>query len=304
MTSAVSLRRSSDIWLFALVALYCTTACGQKTAPPPLEEVHIGVQIRQLDGTPIGNLKAKDFNVSVSGRSFPLIITRPTVKRAAPDSVQTRLLLILPYPPAPSGADFLSEPLNQLNPVWREGWQVAVRTPQGGLTPYVASEQELLQAIRQIPVGRSTDEAAIDTLTDFPGRRVVIAVWNGDYGTLGSQRKAANGVQAMLYNVGGNPYDNYSYVDSGGMTDNIAKPYIAQAQFSVDDARTERNFGTAIRDARNDARSYYDLLLRVDPGTSSIAVGISIDPPYRVTAQAYTSTSDPPAAVVLIQGHQ
>ena len=63
----------------------------------------------------------------------------------------------------------------------------------------------------------------------------------------------------MLYNVGGNPYDNYSFSDSSGMTDNIAKPYFAQAEFFVNDVRTERSFGTAVRDARNDARSYYDL---------------------------------------------
>ena len=85
------------------------------------------------------------------------------------------------------------------------------------------------------------------------------------------------------------------------MTDNIAKPYIAQAQFFVEDVRAERSFGTAVRDARNDAQSYYDLSLAGRAGTSSLTLSISMELPYRVTAQAYTPTSDPPPAVVLVQ---
>jgi hypothetical protein len=81
---------------------------------------------------------------------------------------------------------------------------------------------------------------------------------------------------------------------------NNTETYTAQVEFSVDDVRSERSFGTAIRDARNDARSYYDLLLHVEPGTSSVAVGISLDPPYRVTAQAYTPESGSPPEVVLL----
>ena len=217
MTSAVALRRLSDVPLFALLVVYCATSSGQPAAPPPLQEVHIGVQIRQLDGTPVNYLKARDFNVSAGGRSLPVRIIRPPTKRAA-NAVQTRLLLILPSPPASGGADILSEAIDQLGPVWRDGWQVAVRTPEGGLTPYVASEQELLQAIRQIPTGQSTDQAAVDTLKDFAGRRLVMAVSNGEYGSLGSLGKAAAGVQAMLYNVGGNPYDNFSFSDPDVMS--------------------------------------------------------------------------------------
>ena len=303
MSSALWSRRLSVVRLFAFVILCCATASGQQPAPPPLQEVHIGVHIRQPDGTPVNYLKARDFNVSAGGRSLPVRITRPSPKRTA-NAVQTRLLLILPSPPASGGADLLSEAIDQLGPVWREGWQIAVRTPEGGLTPYVASEQELLQAIRQIPTGQSADQAAVDTLKDFAGRRVVMAVSNGDYGSLGSLGKAAAGVQAMLYNIGGNPYDNYSFSDPDVMTDNIAKPYIAQAQFFVEDVRAERSFGTAVRDARNDARSYYDLSLQVEPGTSSLTLSISMEPPYRVTAQAYAPTSDPPPEVVLVQkGH-
>ncbi len=288
--------------------------------------MHIGVQIRQLEGTPIGYLKAKDFNVSASGRSFPVSVTRPSLKRALPASVQTRLLVILPSPPPPGGPDILSEAIDQLNPVWREGWQVAVRTPQGGLTPYVASEQQLVQAIRKGPVAHSTDQAAIDTLKDFAGRRLVMAVWNGDYGTLSALCNAAAGVQAMLYNVGGNPYDNYSYGEAvrgstaslpsygehvdgtsagpaaGGMTVvNNTETWSAPVEVSIGDVRAERSFRTAVRDARNDAHNYYDLRLQVDPGTPSIALGISVSPPYRVTAQAYSPTSDPPPDLVLLQ---
>src|SRR5271170_6366688 len=140
MTSAVILRRSSGVLLSAFLIVYSATTAGQQPVVSTSQVVHIGVQIRQLDGTPIGDLKAKNFNVSAGGRSFPVSVTRPSLKRALPDSVQTRLLVVVPSPAAPGGADILSEAIAQLNPVWREGWQVAVRTPQGGLTSYVASE--------------------------------------------------------------------------------------------------------------------------------------------------------------------
>src|SRR5271170_3795378 len=269
MTSAVSLGRSSDFWLLALATVGCATVSGQQGAPPALQEVHIGVQIRQLDGTPINYLKAKDFKVSVGGRSLPVRVTRPSLKRAAADSVQTRLLLILPSPPASGGADVLSEAIDQLNPVWREGWQVAVRTPQGGLTPYVASEEQLVQAIRQGPVTHSTDQAAIDTLKDFAGRRLAMAVWNGDYSMLYAMGNAAMGAEAMLYNIGGNSSDNYSYGDAvrgstpslpsygehvdgasagpaaGGMTVvNNTETWSAPVQVSIDNVRAERSFRT------------------------------------------------------------
>src|SRR5271167_1525365 len=123
MTSAVALRRLSDVSLFALLVVYCATSKGQPAAPPRLQEVHIGVQIRQLDGTPINYLRAKNFKVSVGGKSLPVRVTRPSSKGSGPHAIQTRLLVILPSPAAPSGADILSEAIDQLNPVWREGWQ-------------------------------------------------------------------------------------------------------------------------------------------------------------------------------------
>jgi hypothetical protein len=301
MTSAVWSRRLSGLWLFALAVVYCASAFGQQAAAPPLQEVHIGLQVRQTDGTPINYLRAKNFNVSTGGRSFPVVVTRPSSKSAGPNAIQTRLLLILPFPPEPGGPDFLSEAIDELGPVWREGWRVAVRTPQGGLTPYVGREEELQRALREFTAGNSTDQAAIDTLKDFAGRRVVVSVSKGEYGSLGSLGKAAAGVEAMLYEVGENRNENYSYFDAPGMTDNIAKPYIAQAELSVDDVLPERSFRTAIKDARTDARSYYDLSLRVERGTSSLALGISLDPPYRVTAQAYAPTSDLPPEVVLVR---
>jgi hypothetical protein len=320
MTSAVWLRKLSDFWLLALAVVGCATASGQRPAPPAIAEVHIGLQIRQLDGTPINYLKAKNFKVSVSGRSLPVRVRRPSLKRATAGKVQTRLLLILPSPPAPGGPDVLAEAIDKLTPVWREGWQVAVRAPQGGLTPYVSSEKELQQALREFTFAHSTDQAAIDTLKGFAGRRLVMTAGNGALG------QAASGVQAMLYDVGGNPDNNYSYGDgvrgstgslpsygdhvdgtsagpaAGGMhVVNNTETYTAQVDFFVEDVRAERSFGTAVRDARSDARSYYDLVLQIDPGVSRIAVGISIEPPYRVLAQAYTPISGPPPEVVLIQ---
>ena len=160
MTSAVWLRISSGLWLVRTRSRLLFKCHGQQGAPPGLQEVHIGVQIRQADGTPINYLRAKNFNVSSGGRSFPVVVTRPSAKSSGPNAIQTHLLLILPSPPTAGGADLLSEAIEQLGPVWREGWRVAVRTSEGGLTPYVASEEELQQAIREFTVASSTDQAA------------------------------------------------------------------------------------------------------------------------------------------------
>jgi hypothetical protein len=325
MPFAVCLRTLSGMCLFTLAVVCCAAAHGQQPAPPPLQAVHIGVQIRQYDGTPINFLRAKNFKISVGDKPLRVQVERPSSKSTGANAIQTRLLVILPSPPAPASADLLSEAIDQLGPVWHEGWQVAVRTPEGGLTPYTASEEELQQALHELFIAHATEQLAIDTLRDFAGRRVVMTVSKGDNGTGYTLGKAAASVQAMLYNVGGNPYDNYSYGNgevgstgslplygergdgasagpaTGGMhVVNNTETYTAQANFYVENVRAERSFGAAIRDARNDARSYYDILVQVTPRTPSMVLGISVGFPYQMRAQAYTSTSDPPPDLVLL----
>jgi hypothetical protein len=325
MTFTGSLRRASGVRRFAFLAACCAIAAGRQSAFAQSQEVHISVQVRRLDGDPVGNLKSKNFHVSANGQSLFVTLARPSLKKVAPDSVQTRLLLILPSATFSNAGDPLSEAIDQLKPAWRAGWQIAVLTPQGALTPYLASEQSLVRAVQQPTVTPISYRAAIDSLKDFSGRRLVMVVWDRDYGTLFALRKAARDVQAMLYNIGGNPEDNYSYGEAekgstsslpaygtnlngassgpsvGGLAVvNNTEIWSAPVALAIDDVHAERSFWTAIRDAMNDARNYYDLRIQMDPSIAQIGLRISADSPLRVTAQAYTFTSDTPPEVVLL----
>ena len=172
-------------------------------------------------------------------------------------------------------------------------------TPQGALTPYLASEQSLVRAVQQPTVPPISYRAAIDSLKDFSGRRLVMVVWDREYGTLFALRKAARDVQAMLYNIGGNPDDNYSYGEAekgstsslpaygtnlngassgpsvGGLAVvNNTEIWSAPVALAIDDVHAERSFRTAIRDAMNDARNYYDLRIQMDPSIAQIVTSL------------------------------
>jgi hypothetical protein len=319
MTFAVISRRVRSAAFLAC----CMVAAGQESLSQS-QVVHIAVQVRQLDGSPVGNLKAKDFQILASGKPLSVTVARPSLKGAVPNSVQTRLLLILPSETSSSSAQRLSSMLDQLKPAWQAGWQIAMLTAQGQLTPYLTNEQSLTQALHQPATPPVSYQAAINTLRDFPGRRLVMTTWNHDYGSLFMLRKAAMDVQAMLYNIGGDPYDNYSLGDAEqrstpslpayGATLDGASPgpadglsvvnnteiWSAPAALAIDDVHAERSFHTALRDAISDARNYYDLSVEVDPDVAQVGLRISADGALRVSAQAYTLMSRTPPEVLLL----
>jgi hypothetical protein len=326
MGSAGHAGNSAMMRTLPLLLIFCVAGSCQQSNVLPSEEVHIGIQLRQLDGDPIDDLTAKDFRVSASNRTLPLTLARPSVKRANLYPVLTRLLVIFPPSTMQNRDDLVSQTIAQLKPVWSKGWQIALLTPEGELTPYVSSEQRLRQAVHRTTITHDTYGEAIDTLKAFAGRRLVIVMSDGRNGTLYGLRKAAQGAQAMLYDVGGNIFDNYSYgeaekgstpslpaygaggygasagpVSGGFIVVNNTETWSSAAQLSIDDVHAERSFHAAVKDAIIDARNYYDLGVEVEVGTTSLTLGISVHEPYRITAQAYTKTSRPAPNLVLLQ---
>jgi hypothetical protein len=301
------------------------TCLGQSSAHLSTEDVRISVQLRRPNGDPIDHLSTADFRVSVGTRVFPLTLARPALKKSTPDSVPTKLLVIF-SPPAVQGADDpIPQAIEKLKPVWRRGWQVSLLTPEGQLTPYASSEMELQHLAHQNATPKQTYREALQTLQTFAGRRLIAYVSYGQYKAPDGLAKAARDAEAMLYDVGGDIYQNYAYGEAekgstfslpsygaglygdspgpvGGFTVvNNVETWSADAQLSIGDVHNERSLGGAISDAIRDAGNYYELRLHVPIQTAWLVLGVSTTGDYRLTAQAYTPGRNTAPSLILLR---
>ena len=313
------------IWSSLAVLVMPGEAClGQLPSRPSTEEVRISVQLRRLNGDPVDHLSVADFRVSVGTRIFPLTLARPPLKKGTSGSVPTRLLVIF-SPPAMQGDDPMPQAIEKLKRVWRLGWQVSLLTPQGQLTPYASSETELQHLAHQNVSLKQTYGEALRTLQLFPGRRLVMYVSGGQYKAPDGLAKAARDAEAMLYDVGGDIFQNYAYGEAekgstpslpsygaglygaspapvGGPTVvNNVETWSAPAQPSIGDVHNERTFGAAISDAMRDARSCYELRLQVPVQTAWLVLGVSMTGDYRLSAQVYTPGRNTGPSLVLLR---
>jgi hypothetical protein len=298
----------------------------QIPAHPSTQEVRISVQLKRLNGDPVDHLLVADFRVSVGAQVFPLTLVRPALKKSTPDSVPTRLLVIF-SPPAMQGAnDPIPQAIEKLKPIWSRGWQVGLLTPEGQLTPYASSKTELQQLTNQTVGPKQTYADALQNLQTFPGRRLVVYMSYGQYKAPPGLAKAAHDAEAMLYDVGGDIFQNYTYGEAekgstpplpsygaglygpspgppfGGLTVvNNTEIWSAPAQLSIGDVHNERSFGGALSDAIRDARNYYELRLQVPPQTAWLVLGVSVTGNYRLTAQTYTPGQNTAPGLVLLR---
>jgi hypothetical protein len=313
----------------ALVAVFgvWSEACFcQPAVTPSTEEVRVGVQLKRLNGDPIDHLSVDDFRVSVGTQIFPLTLARPALKKNTSDSVPTRLLVLF-SPPATRGAnDPVPQVIENLKPIWSRGWQVSLLTPEGQLTPYASSATELQSLVRQNAGPAKTYEEALQTLQTFPGRRLIVYMSDGQHKAPDGLAKAAHLTEGMLYDVGGDIFQNYTYGESekgstpslpsygaglygpspgpgtGGLTVvNNVETWSAPAQLSIGDVHNERRFKGAISDAIRDAGNYYELRLRVPSQTAWLVLGVTVKGDYRLTAQAYTLGDNKPPGIVLLK---
>ena len=312
--------------LLAVLVVWGEVGLCQIPALPSTKEVHISVQLRRLSGAPVDHLSVADFRVSVGAQVFPLTLARPSLKKRTPGSVPTRLLVIF-SPPAMQGAnDPIPHAVEELKPIWSRGWQVGLLTPEGQLIPYTSSKTELQHLANQTLGPKQTYNDALQTLQTFPGRRLVVYMSDEQYKAPPGLVKAAHDAEAMLYDVGGDIFQNYTYGEAekgsppplpscgaglngpspgppfGGLTvvDNT-EIWSAPAQLSIDDVHNERSFGGAISDAIRDARNYYELRLQVPAKTAWLVLGVSVTGDYRLTAQTYTPGQNTAPGLVLLR---
>lgn len=304
----------------ALAAICATISYAQQSSSAALEEVHIRVQLRYLSGAPINNLTARNFQVSAGAQKFPLIVERPANgKNISSTAVSTRALLI--FSAAAKGPD--AETFHTLRRVWSKGWKVCMLTPDRRLTPCVTNAAALHHALQQTVAGEQGDQSALSLLHDFQGRRVIIYISDGQSKMPDQIAKSAKALTAMLYDVGGDVYQNYeygpgqetetslpqygmglngaSYGPATGMTVvNPVSSYSAPAFESIGDVHNEKSLSNALRDGLSDAGNYYDLHLQVPPGTNSLVLGVTTKQGYKLTAQAYTRDTSPPPDLILL----
>jgi hypothetical protein len=305
----------------ALAAICATIGYAQLSSRAALEEVHIRVQLRYLSGAPINNLTARNFQVSAGAQKFPLTVEKPANrKNSSSTTVPTRALLIF----SPAAKSPGAETFHTLQKVWSKRWEVCILTPDRRLTPCVTNAADLHHALQQTAAGEQSDQRALSLLHDFPGRRVIIYISNGQSKMPGQIAKSAKALTAMLYNVGGDVFQNYEYGPgeetetslpqygmglygasngpANGMT--VVTPvstYSASASESIGDVHNERSLSTALQDGLSDAGNYYDLRLQVPPGTSYLVLGVTTKQSYKLTAQAYTHGTTPAPGLILLQ---
>ena len=304
----------------ALAAIYATISYAQQPSSAALEEVHIRVQLRYLSGAPINNLTARNFQVSAGAQKFPLIVERPANgKNSSSSAVPTRALLIFSAAAKSPGA----ETFQALQKVWSKGWEVCMLTPDRRLTPCVTNAAALRHALQQTVVEQS-DQNALSLLHDFQGRRVIIYISNEQSRMPEQIAKSAKALAAMIYDVGGDVYQNYEYGPgqetetslpqygtglngasngpANGMTVvNPVSTYSAPAFESIGDVHNERSLSNALQDGLSDAGNYYDLRLQIPPGTNSLVLGVTTKQGYKLNAQAYTRGTTPAPGLILLQ---
>ena len=306
--------------------LLLTDLCfAQQAAPPHSEEVRIGVQLRWLNGDPVNHLSPSDFRVSLGAQTFPFSVARPASKKNTSASVPTRLLVIFSSPASRESSDPVSGALKKLKPVWHLGWQVSLLTPDGRLTSYASSENELRHFLNSAAAPKQSWANALQALQAFPGRRLVVYLGQGGSKPPDGLVKAARESAAMFYDVGGDLYQNYTFGEAekgstfplpsygeglygpnpapaGAPTVvNNVETWSAPAQLSIGDVHNERTVGRAISDAIRDAGNYYELRLQIPVQTAWLVLGVSVAGPYRITAQAYTPGRNTAPGIILLR---
>lgn len=269
-------------------ALLSSPAIGQVAAPT--QEVHVAVEVRNEQGNPVGDLRPRDFIVSIAGGQSqnPLQLQVGTPVPRKPHSqagVPTRLLVVL-LTNSPSIRKTMPWKLNN---AFMAGWQIRVEDSAGAATSYTSSVRELRAALGSRTSIDCSLQCSMRELTRFPGRRVVFLVT--DKGTAISPEIMSSVLRdrVAVYHVGGDPAKQLvSYGYSFGYSPIINHPMgplEVEATFSGGGAEYERrrgsetedsSFRSAIQDATSDAKGYYDLKLQVPADIHALTLKVKV----------------------------
>lgn len=170
-------------------------ATASQSPPPQLIEqaqtarlpIHV---FSQTDATPIQDLQASDFNLTVDGKPHGYQLSRPWSHTINPKTGQAddrpNLLIIVPLASPLDRNDAINEAVSDLKKEPQLGWDISILDDSGNQTPYtrqmpmVIAELEKIGAENPAPTDlvswRSTASLAIARMRDLPGRRVVMSL--------------------------------------------------------------------------------------------------------------------------------
>lgn len=275
------------------------------------------MQVRTEQGEAIGNLKSRDFIVSVAGGApaSPLQLEVDTAvprKARTTAAVPTRLLLVLLTKKHGLRASLPAK----LGMAWYSGWQVSVEDTRGTATAYASTASQLQAEIGKPPGARCTLECAMGDLMRFPGRKVVFLVTDRRVTVSRATMKRVLLEGVMVYHVGGDPAKQE--VSYGGFLDftvpipNAPDPGGVQSEIGGLESEYERRRGwetedgslrSALMDAVEDAKGYYDLKVDVPSYVDGLTLKVKVEgnpgAKFSIFAEPYANGAAPPALTLL-----
>lgn len=307
----------------ALLACGAWAGAAQVSASQSGMLLHIGVQARRLDGSPLKDLRNEDFQVTAVGRRFHVAAVQPATSRKG--SLQTLpvhvLLVISAYSDYGSENAVAGLLANNL-PETFGNMELAVLQRNSLLTRYCHDRQELIQHLRGFSNQHRRIPQALDELGTYPGRRAVMYFTEKGVNLPPSIRHKAEEVSALVYQIGGSGWQNYV---SGGESGegfapgNYGNYYFGRADTlgggvgvvlpagpdspvwtrSIRQVVVERTLKGAFRSLTEDGEGYYDLSVYVPEGVRSLDLKLNVKGDYQLSAQDYTEDHSIPPGIRL-----
>ncbi len=305
--------RISAVAILALLWSLCwrsDLSSAQQQTSSLVRVVHISVLVRQLDGDPIGYLRSGDFHVLLHDLRLPLTETRPGESPKINTQKNTARVLVIFSQNYTTTADATDSLLNHL-PSSFNGSSISIVESNGTATNYVSTRRRLLANLRSGHAVKETYRQAFDQLGTHTGRRALIYVTSKRERTPLDIRVAAARAGALIYQVGGDPADNYTYEgdttttpslpaygegiygstaapDNGMTVFNNTQIWESFATRIIRDVRIEKTMRAALHDIAKDNEGYYDLQVQVPADAKTLTLGLGIKEDYQLSAQAYS----------------
>lgn len=320
LPSRVERRYSASAASF-LVAVGLVSLAGSAQTAASAKEVHLAVQVRTEQGDAIGGLKPRDFIVLAadSASSTPLSAEVGTaIPRNArtPATVPTRLLVVLL-----TGRRGLRTSLpSKLGMAWNSGWQVSVEDTHGALTAYASTAAQLQTAIAKSSSAHCALQCAMRDLMRFPGRRIVFLVTDKRSPVNPTSMQLALLQGVTVYHVGGDPSKQEisfgGYLDFSVPIPNTPDPGGLQSVIGGVESQVERergwetedgSFRSAMLDAVEDAKGFYDLKLQIPSEVDGLTLQVRVQgtsgAKCSIFAEPYAIGASPPS-LTIVNGRQ
>jgi hypothetical protein len=273
--------------------------------------VHVTVNARRLSGAPISNLRSSDLTVTAGGTTVSAAFSR------YPASQPTFILIIVAPAAGYTSLDairamLVSNLLHNDRPVYL----FSMLGPKGEYLPFRSSTSLTTDLVPGEIVYKGYVQAIRDLAT-CKGRRAIMYLTNRLSNPPLELIAGANDAGAMIYEVGGDPRENYVY-EGGSLTTfpsinstqgtssgpispsppatsnpGSAEFWENSAVENVSTVYVASSLGKAFDKLNRDLRGFYDLEINIPARTQSINLAPKIEGEYQVNAFAYSDSTKP-----------